>query len=243
MPVAKRTKAVRTTKTLSRAAATPPKITQSSPHHRNKIQVPEDVLAEPKTGVDSPPAPQAYTLCHCPRHREVSAYLEEKGGNMFSFVHHHPDSTPFMTFDRRYHAVREKYLKQIFFGTFRAEHLTKLGNSNCYGTDSDDIEDPTDMVDLLRCFEVYCQIVLHYAHPSVFVQLQRDLSSYRIRLMRLSYEYPFGSILRYHYAFMTARMLYGQDDPIAWVTEDYRCAHLLAREPCFEDQTDSETYG
>lgn len=40
---------------------------------------------------------------------------------------------------------------------------------------------------------------------------------------------------------MTARMLYGQDDPIAWATEDHRCAHLLAREPSFDDQTDSES--
>lgn len=240
MPVAKRTKAVRTTRTTAQAAAAPSQTTQSSPHHRTKIEVPEDFPALPKAGVNSPPAPQSYTLCQCPRHREVSTYLEKNGGSMYSFVHHHPDSKPFTTFDRRYRPVQQKYLKQIFFGTFRAEHLTKLGNGICYATDNDDIEDPTDMVDLLRCFEVYCQIVLHYAHPSVFVQLQRDLSFYRVRLMKLSYELPFESVLRYHYAFMRARMLYGQDDPIAWATEDYRCAYFLAREPSFEDETESQ---
>lgn len=94
---------------------------------------------------------------------------------------------------------------------------------------------PTDVTDEFMmtqnafsiCFQVYCQIVLHYVHPSAFVQMQQDLSSYRIRLMTFSYEYPFESILRYYYAFMTARMLYGQDDPTAWATEDHRCAHLL----------------
>lgn len=106
---------------------------------------------------------------------------------------------------------------------------------------------PTDVMDefiltqnaFSICFQVYCQIVLHYVHPSAFVQLQQDLSSYRIRMMTFSYEYPFESILRYRYAFMTARMLYGQDDPTAWATEDHRCTHLLAREP---SQSDSGTY-
>ncbi len=53
--------------------------------------------------------------------------------------------------------------------------------------------------------------------------------------------YTFDSIRDYHYSFMTVRILHGQDDPVAWATEDTRCEVLLIRkDSLFEEQGDHD---
>lgn len=42
-----------------------------------------------------------------------------------------------------------------------------------------------------------------------------------------SYLYKFDSLCNYNYAFMNARRHEGQEDPVAWRTEDPRCSMLL----------------
>ena len=112
-----------------------------------------------------------------------------------------------------FRAVDIKYYKQIFYGTFRPEHLTKLAYSYVHRSASDDIQEENGMVHLMRCFEVYGQVICHFAHPRMALRLYEAWCNYRIRLAELSVLYKFDTVREYNYAFMTARMLNGQDDP------------------------------
>lgn len=113
---------------------------------------------------------------------------------------------PFLSLHERFRAVNIKYFKQIFFGTFKSHHLTKL--SHCYTTRAvnEDPHEVSGMVHLLRCLEVYSQAIS---------SLHRALSDHRIRLSELAVNYTFSSIRDYNHAFLTARILTGQDNPLA----------------------------
>ena len=89
--------------------------------------------------------------------------------------------------------------------------------------DKDDATpESSNMVQLLRCFEVYGHAICFFAaKPHVALQLHDALVRYRVRLMDFSLTYNFASIRTYHYAFMAKRILSRQDDPIAWLSEDY----------------------
>ena len=88
------------------------------------------------------------------------------------------------------------------------------------------------MVQLLRCFEVYAHTICFFAaRPHAALQLHEALIRYRIRLMDFSLIYDFDSIRTYHYAFMAKRILSGQDNPVAWLQEDYHYQHYLVPKP------------
>lgn len=108
---------------------------------------------------------------------------------------------PFLSLHERFRAVNIKYFKQIFFGTFKSHHRTKL--SHCYTTRAvnEDPHEVSGMVHLLRCLEVYSQAISFFAHPAVESSLHRALPDYRIR--------------DYNHSFLTARILTGQDNPLA----------------------------
>ena len=166
------------------------------------------------------------------RHRyEEGSGSEEVDRPRVSFLHSHSEGKrPFIKIHQRYRAVDVRYFKQIYDGTFRPEHLTKLASSYTNRLDKDDdVQEAVGLNQLLRCFEVYGQAICHFCPPTVAIRLQEALSDYRVRLSDLSVHYRFDSIREYHYAFMGARILCGQDDPIAWITEDNRCSDLLIR--------------
>lgn len=50
------------------------------------------------------------------------------------------------------------------------------------------------MVHLSHCMEVYGQIALHFAHPSLLPKLQLTRAKYQIRLADLSVIYKFESV-------------------------------------------------
>lgn len=127
----------------------------------------------------------------------------------------------------RYRSVKVKYFKQILFGTFQAENLTKLGHDLTNRGASDAPQDPRGVIQLLQCFGVYAMAVIYYAKESVRLKLTWALKEYRYRLADYLYSYKFDSLREYNYAFMTARILEGQDDPVAWRSEDPRCNILL----------------
>ena len=135
---------------------------------------------------------------------------------------------PFLKFHERYRAVNIKYSKQIFFETFQRKHLIKLAHSYADGVlkgkekkKNEEIQEATGLNQLLRCFDVYCQAICHFAaRPHVALKLHKALIDYRIRVSDFSVHYRFDSIRAYFYAFMAARMINGQDDPLGWMTED-----------------------
>lgn len=122
-----------------------------------------------------------------------------------------------------------KYFKQIYYGTFQPENLTKLGQGMADKMSSDTAQEVREMVHLGHCMEVYSQIVLQFAHPTQLRKLQRALAKYRIRLAELSATYKFESVREYNATFLRQRILLGQDDPIAWSVIDSEISDRLVR--------------
>ena len=146
-----------------------------------------------------------------------------------SFLHHKEGTRPFFDLCNRFASVHMKYFKQIFYGTFQPESLTKLGQSM---SDRDTTEAPQDakgMAHMLLCMEIYGQIVLHFSNSAILGPLQEALSKYRVRLIEMSVIYKFDSIKAYNATFIRTRILLGQDDPQAWAREDGHCRDLLMR--------------
>ena len=183
-------------------------------------------------------------------HRRWYRYVEEfssdsEAGDIprVSFMHQE-DNKPVWAIGERFRGVRIKYFKQIFFGTFKTKDLIKLSRDHTNRMDIDNNgQQITDPVRLLRCFEVYCQAILQYAHPDVHRRLSEALSDYRTYLCELTEDFDFDSILAYHNSFMTARIRYGQDDPIAWVTEDTNAARIMLRKNFDRPATNSHPPG
>ena len=156
-----------------------------------------------------------------------------------SFLHH-AGNKPFLTIHEHYPAVNIKYFKQIYYGNFQPSKSMRLAhNALAWSTtpkgkkDKDEVTpDPADMVELLRTFEVYAHAICFFAaRPRVALELHDALVRYRIRLMDFSLIYRFESVRTYHYAFMGDRILMAQDDPVAWITEDYHCRQYLIPRP------------
>ena len=147
---------------------------------------------------------------------------EDEGPTRVSFKH--IDGTrPFMALQSHYLLVDIKYFKQIFYGTFKPQDLAKLGHGLINKGDSDTHQDLRGVVQLIQCFGVYAMAVIYYAQPSAKFELTWALEEYRNRLADYSYSYKFDSLKEYNYAFMRARISEGQEDALAWRTEDYRC--------------------
>lgn len=213
-----------------RKARTAPKVATSSN---------DQALVKFEGSRDVPPIRKSHSRRH--RHQfveESSSGPKSDEGSRVSLVHYDQDDKPYHTFHKKFRAVNIKYFKQIFFGTFRPEQSIELSRTPYNRMDNHkDVPEATDLIQLLRCFEVYGQAICHYAHSDVVIQLQEALSDYRVRLIDLSVYYTFDSIREYHYAFMYARILNGQDDPISWTAEDESCRNVLIRKDLVRDDT------
>ena len=153
----------------------------------------------------------------------------ERGANRVSFSH-----TDFSEGMRScqalhscYRSVNIKYFKQTLAGRFQVENLTKLGHGLINRGFSDTLQDLKGTTQMIQCFGVYAMAVIYFAEPFKRLQLTWALEEYRYRLADYSYAYKFDSVREYNYAFMTARILEGQDDVVEWRKEDQRCTLLL----------------
>ena len=150
-----------------------------------------------------------------------------------SFLHHHAGNKPFLRLYEHYPAVNIKYFKQIYWGTFQPGQSMRLTyDALAWSTTpkgkKESEPESSNMVQLLRGFEVYAHAICFFAaRPHVALQLHEALVRYRVRLMDFSLHYSFHSIRTYHYTFMGKRILTRQDDPVAWLSEDYECRHYL----------------
>ena len=90
---------------------------------------------------------------------------------------------------------------------------------------------------MLQCFGMYAVTVIYHAKSSVKLELTWALEEYRYRLADYSYPYKFDSLREYNNAFMTARVLEGQDNPSVWRTEDPRCSILLRLKTSLNEAT------
>ena len=177
---------------------------------------------------DSPYKPKRQSRRHI-RHSSDSEpdSEDEEDKDRVSFTHL-AGTRPFIALQSRYRSVDIKYFKQILYGTFRPEDLTKLGRGLTNRGATDGPQDPKGVTQMLQCFGVYAVSIIWYAEPSNKLDLTMALEEYRYRLAEYSYSYKFDSLREYNYGFMTARILEGQEDAKAWRTEDQRC-HMVLR--------------
>ena len=159
----------------------------------------------------------------------VSTDSEEGDRPKVSFLHHEEGTRPFFDIAGRFPTIQMKYFKQIFYGTFQPENLTKLGQGMADRVTAEAAQDAKGVAHLLLCLEIYGQIVLHFSNSFLLGPLQEALSKYRVRLIEMSVIYKFDSIKAYNATFMRTRILRGQDDPVAWAREDRLCCDLLVR--------------
>ncbi len=115
----------------------------------------------------------------------------------------------------RFQAVDIKYIKQIYHETFEVKNLNKLSNSFINRLAGGD-DETKGLKDLLRCFEVYGQIICFFAHETVALPLQEALSEYRCYISDLCTTYTFNSVRHFHEVFVYSRMQLCQDDAHAW---------------------------
>lgn len=186
----------------------------------NEIAVLEDRLGYQASIPVKAPARIRTRRRHGHRYENSSSSDTEESDKSRVLFMHQEGKKPFLILHQHYRAVKIKYFKQIFFETFKPEHLTELAHNyrdrGFASTKNKDINIPesNEMIHLLRCFEVYDQTICNFAHPDIAAKLQIALSNYRITPFELALHYSFNTIRDYHYSFMTARIQTGQDDPI-----------------------------
>ena len=83
------------------------------------------------------------------------------------------------------------------------------------------------MLQLLRNFEIYCQIVCAMALASRQQSLQQVMCDYRRRLMRMSSVYTFAFINAFYEEFVTRIIRIDQDDVTLWRVENTNASYML----------------
>lgn len=172
-----------------------------------------------------PPAP--YANFALPQQR-TSTPTENENIERRSFLHQGNDPM-LASLLYRFQAVDVKYIKQIYHGTFEVKNLNKLSNSFVSRLVASD-EETKGIRELIRCFEIYGQIVLFFTHPTVYAPLQEALSWYRCHISDLTVTYTFASVRHFHDVFMYARIQLCQDDPVAWRTPDKDLENQLLKQ-------------
>lgn len=161
-------------------------------------------------------------------HHMPGSDIDAIAGNTNSFKGINPSCESLF---QRFRALEMKYVLQIFRGQFHPCDLGKLA-ANTYIRRHKVDANPTDssgLRDLLRAFEVYCQIVIFFSHESNVGQLQAAMADYRISLLDLFPSYTFQSLKDFHESFVFARIRSGQDLPSDWSTSDGRMESQILR--------------
>ena len=165
------------------------------------------------------------------RHRSASSASSSSNEQRSSFkeVGHSHGKTLTSSIHHRFPAVAKTHIDNIFRCNFDARNLLQLGNSfsALIAKDANEIESTTK---LLRCVEVYCQIVCHFA-PSCVSELQTALSCFRLKLLEYLEVYTFASVREWCFCIISLRISTGQDDPAAWMNGEPDLQYKLAARP------------
>ncbi|KAL8847155.1 MAG: hypothetical protein Q9221_007785 [Calogaya cf. arnoldii] len=117
----------------------------------------------------------------------------------------------------RYPAIEPLYHTKIFRGTIGAIGLIWLD----IGRQDTSPLDFSDLAHLMYCFEIYGGIIcmLHGAGEAGAegeVELQRAVSDYKVRLLRMSQWATWESLLEWHKGFLDGVFVRGQDRSEVW---------------------------
>ena len=95
-----------------------------------------------------------------------------------------------------------------------------MGDSIELATHEDDSTagEAKSITQLLRCFLLYGQIIIHFAALSVQLELSAALAAYVDRLLGHSMFYTWETLRLFHFHFHRARIAMGVYDPLGWKT-------------------------
>ena len=128
----------------------------------------------------------------------------------------------------RFPNIDPLYITKIFRGTIHPEGLIWLD------VDRQDASPPdfSDLAHLLYCFEIYGQILCILTDPQggrKEIELQRALTDYRVRVLKLSKMASFESLREWHKAYLGAQIRGGQDRVEGWRERREGLGALLKR--------------
>ena len=114
-----------------------------------------------------------------------------------------------------YPMITSRMLKDIQHRELNVKEIPRF-TANFTDTDTKNAPEVKNMLQLLRPFEAFCQVVCAFAPSSVQQHLQLAMSLYRGSLMAMSDIFEFSSIHNYHNYFVTRAIRIGLDDPDVW---------------------------
>ena len=143
----------------------------------------------------------------------------------------------FLSLIKMFLVVNKKHFQNIWRETFLLENLNKLFNDyfarDVIIIDDDDAfaVDLKSLAHLIKCFEIYCQIIIEFAHIVTRFELQKTLIMYRIRLIILVINHTFEFLLFFHKTFVYARICEDQNDLEIWrlIDKQLKNTHLVRR--------------
>ena len=136
----------------------------------------------------------------------------------------------------RFPTIHKEHFEDILHNRFKPENILKLstsfttikarvkyikvGDSIELATHEDDSTagEAKSITQLLRCFLLYGQIIIHFAPLTVQLELSIALAAYVDRLLGHSMVYTWETLRLFHFHFHRARIAMGVYDPLGWKT-------------------------
>ena len=136
----------------------------------------------------------------------------------------------------RFPTIHKEHFEDILHNRFKPENILKLstsfttikprvkyikvGDSIELATHEDDSTagEAKSITQLLRCFLLYEQIIIHFAPPTVQLELSTALAAYVDLLLGHSTVYTWETLGLFHFHFHRARIAMGVYDPLGWKT-------------------------
>ena len=146
---------------------------------------------------------------------------------------------------RAYPRVNIQDMQTIYRSRLKVKAIRKFDLD--YSTDINKEVPIQSMLQLLRNFEIYCQIVRAMAFAPRQQPLQQAMCDYRRRLMRMSSVYTFASINAFHEEFVARIIRTDQDDVALWRVENtnasYKLVHASAKKaPIGQPESNPSAY-
>ena len=149
------------------------------------------------------------------RNRSIKIFISDLSDDRRFFLNNDNEFI-FLSLIKMFSIVNRKHFQNIWREAFLFKNLSKLFNDyfarNVIIVDDDDafVADFKDLAHLIKCFEIYCQIIIKFAHIVTRSKLQKTLIMYRIRLVILVINHIFKSM--FHKTFVYARICEDQND-------------------------------
>ena len=119
-----------------------------------------------------------------------------------------------LNFVKFFFVINRKYIDEIFRNHFSMKNLHKLFNDYFVKQflRKNDVNELKKLTHLLKCFEIYCQIILKFVFSKIYRKLNFFMTIYRLRLYTLLSTYIFDSMIIFHKIFVYVRICENQNN-------------------------------